>query len=148
MFTAEYSGTPVRSARAVIAKDTALRAVRTWIVLFNNPVFTELQMRVYSSLNNAPDQLLYTFDTKWTLSQLSSEPYAVQEVYFECEKALPLIGGETYHFVIYPTSYTGTETSHIGWVRTLDDPPYSGYTPKMNSLNLSPFRITYIGAKV
>lgn len=147
MFTADYSGSPTHSAKAVMDYDLALKAVRTWVVMFNSPVFTQLQMRIYSNSGGYPLDLLHTFTKTWTLAEITSQPYAVREIYFDTTNAFPLIGGETYHFVLWATGYTGTASSHIGWVRTLDDPPYPGFTPEMTDLGIAPFRITYIGAK-
>lgn len=147
LLTADFSGSPTHSARAVFTNDIALKAVRTWVVLFNAPIFTQLEMRIYSNLSNAPDILLHTFDTTWQLSDISDQDYAVREIYFNSAFAFPILSGETYHFVLWPTGYTGDETSHIGWVRTLDDPTYAGYTPDMKELNASPYRMAYIGAR-
>lgn len=145
--TADFSGSPSHSATAVFTDNIALKAVRTWVVIFNSPVFTQLEMRVYSNRGTSADILLHTFTKTWTLSEITDQPYAVREIYFDATNALPLNGGDTYHFVLWATGYTGTASSHIGWVRTLDDPPYGGYTPDMKDLNQAPFRMAYIGAK-
>lgn len=146
--TADFSGSPVHSARAVFTYDTALKAVRTWVVFFNTPSFSSLEMRIYSNASNATSQLLHTFTKTWTLAEITDQPYAVQEIYFDTTYAFPLIGGETYHFVLWANGYTGNSTTHIGWVKAVADSIYSGWTPDMVGLGVAPYKIAYIGAKV
>lgn len=147
LYTSDFSGAlPVRSMDVVFARDCRLKAVRTWIVIHDAPTFTQLQLRMYSNQGGAPAQLIKTFDKVWTLAEITTKANALKEIYFDVTKPLSLKAGDTYHFALWATGYTGTEGSHLAWVTAWPDPPNLAYDPTIENLNRAPYRTTFIGA--
>lgn len=145
LLTADFSGSPVYYQPFTLNQNTVLKAIRTWVVVYNSPSFTSLGLRIYSSVSSAPAQLIATSDTTWTLAQITSEANAVREIYFEFNNALSLNGEDQYHVVLWGNGYTGTDSSHVAWVRAFPDPVNSGYTPAIETINRAPFKVAFIG---
>ena len=149
--TADFTGSPRVYQSAKLSQSTYLYAVRTWLAVYGQPTATSIQMRVYSNLSGAPDQLLFTSSNSFVISDLiaASNNGAVKEVYFNFDKGLNLVNGETYHFVIWTNGYTGTDNANFGWVRAVPDPVYTtNYTLTFAAMNLAPFKIALIGSEL
>jgi hypothetical protein len=142
--TADFSGSPVFSQKFTMPQKEVLKAIRTWVVLFNTPVFTNLSLRIYSNVGGSPGQLLWTADTTWTRAQIATEAYALKEIYFEFVNPL-FLGQDTYHAVLWASGYTGDDSSHVAWVRTWPD-ILNNYTPTLEGIATAPFKISLIGA--
>jgi hypothetical protein len=149
LYTADFSGSlPVRSMPVVFDRDISLKAVRTWVVTYGSPVFTQLQLRLYSNQNAAPAQLIATFDKVWTLAEIQTGlSSALKEIYFDVAKPLSLKEGDTYHLALWATGYTGTENSHIGWVAAWPKPPNTGFTATIENLAIAPYAASFIGVE-
>jgi hypothetical protein len=143
---------PGHTQKCLITDNMVLKAVRTWVVFFNAPVFSSLELRIYPndvSYYGSPPLLkrIYTSSNSWTLPEIATEDYAAKELYFEFDQAVNLIGGETYKFAIWANDYTGDATSHIAWVRATNDCAYSGYVEDSVNNNTAPFKLALIGVK-
>jgi hypothetical protein len=132
-----------------INKDFVLKALRTHIVIYGSPVFTQLEMRIYSDKAGSPLRLIHTFDKIWTLAELSALPYAYKEIYFDFSTSRFLKGLDYYHFALWPTGYTGTSESHIAWVRGYPDPNNTiDVTLSPSKISTVPFYMGFIGGEV
>lgn len=130
--------------------DTILKAVRTWFIVYNDPVFTNLNCKIYSdevrSGSHTPVKLLHTSTDVRTKAELHTLPYGVKETYFTFDE-IPLQGDTWYNLVINGTGYTPTSTSYLAWMHSYPDPVLTGYTPALETINLSPFAIYFIGGE-
>lgn len=145
--TANFSGTPVHSQRLEMANDTVLKAVRSRFVIYNNPTFTLLSMKIYSDVDGNPGQLLYTSSKTWIKSEITSYDHGAIEIYFDFDSEPPLAAGMVYHLVPWLTGYTGDGTSHVAWVKAFPDPYYdTGLTVEHVELATLPYVVGLIGA--
>lgn len=143
--TADFSGSPVHKQGLVLSSDTALKAIRTRFVLFNAPVFTELSLRIYSSAASGLGTLLMTSTTTWTKAQISSYDHSASEIYFEFSGKHLSAG--SYFIVPWITGYTGTESTHVAWVRAYPDPTYTtGLTLERRKLSSLPYSFGIVGS--
>lgn len=123
-------------------KPYLIKAVRTWIVLYNSPVFTALQFKMFSSA-----QLLHTFDTNWAFAQLSPDANAAREIYFDLAKPISVAAGR-YYFAPWLTGYAGNDSSHVAWVKGFPDPVNSTGVGPINLATIGslPYKIGFIGS--
>jgi hypothetical protein len=141
---------PAHYQSVVFTNDIHLKAVRTWVIMFNSPVFDSLQMKIFQDdgAGSPSDGVVYaTMDKVYTLADITTEDYCAKEIYFDNTNAIPLVGGCTYHFMLYAENYTGNSTSHVGWMKYVNDFPHTGYTPNMKLLGVAPYKIAFIGSK-
>ena len=142
--TADFSGSPVHKQGLVLNNALAIKAIRSRFVLFNNPSFTLLSLRIYSSISSDVGTLLLTSTTTWDKSSISSYAHAAREIYFEFNGEHLTAG--TYYIVPWLTGYTGTAGSHVGWVRAYPDPTYTtGLTLQRRKLSSLPYSFGLIG---
>jgi len=132
-------------------KNLILRALRTWIVVYNDPIFTNLNAKIYSNeiINtmNAPKKLLYTSSKSLSKSQIITLENGIKEIYFEFNY-VPINGDDTYNIVINGTDYVYGLGSHLGWVKAWPDPIYrEGYTPTYENLLVAPYQVYAIGGE-
>lgn len=125
-------------------QNIVLTAVRTWIIVYNLPTFTNVQMRVYSDQGNQPGQLLFTSTNSYTLAQLTSEDNAAREVYFEFSNA-HFNHDDVYHFALWPTGYTDTDGSHLAWKKDFPIPKYQDAVGS-HGIAVAPYDMAFIGA--
>ena len=130
--------------------DIVLRAVRTWIVVFNAPTFSNLTLKIYSndddSGSDAPGVLLHSSTTTWNLADLTTEDNACKEIYFEFPD-ISLNGSDKYSFVMQADSYTYLTSSFLAWRKAWPDPIYTAaYTPTIPNMGRAPFELYLVGA--
>lgn len=126
-------------------KDIVLKAVRTWIVIYNAPTFSNLTMKIYANDKNVsadqPGALLATSSTQWNLADLTTENNAVKETYFEFDD-FNMNGEDEYCFVMAADSYVYLASSHLAWRKAWPDPVYqAAYTPTIPNMGRAPFEI-------
>ncbi len=115
-------GTPRVHQPFVLNKNMNIKAFRTWVIVYNSPVFTELFLDVWSNENRLPVRRLWRSDKSWTLQQITAtDGYAAKEIYFDFDLPISLRADE-YHLALCATGYTGNSTSHLAWVRGIPDP--------------------------
>lgn len=115
--TSDFSGTIPRMYQPVVMnKKYAVKAVRTWVVIYGDPVFTTMQMLICSS-----KRVIHTFEKSWTLNEITGLDYAAREIYFDFEKPISLDDAITYNFALKLNGYTGTADSHVSWIRGFPD---------------------------
>ena len=106
-------------------KNVVLRAIRTRIVVVDNPTFTDLNMKIYSDRGGSPQTLLATSTNVITKAALHTLDNGVKETFFRFGD--PAFEADTqYHVVINGTGYAPTATAMLGWQK---DFPEQIYTP-------------------
>ena len=104
--------------------NVVLKAVRVWVIVYNDPTFTSLNMKIYSNQSSAPGSVLYTSTNTWAKADVHTSDYAVKELYFEFND-VALISGKMHYFVINASGYSGASaTSHLAWKYAYPDPVY------------------------
>jgi hypothetical protein len=89
---------------------------------------------------------MQTSNTTWTKSQITSENNAAREIYFEFTPALKVISGESLHFGLWASGYTGTDSAHLGWIKAFPDPiNTTGLTVTPDKIGTLPVKIAIIG---
>lgn len=147
--TADVAGQPRVIQKVELNKKIALKAVRTWVILFGAPDFDVLEMRIYSQRGTALGRHICTFDKTWTRAELSTEDYAVKEIYFDFNDPKFLSAHDQYYFVLFPTTYTGTVDSHVAWVRGIPDlANETDIDLTIENAARAPFHLGFIGAAV
>lgn len=139
-----------RFQSVTFGNDLILRAIRTWVVVYNNPSFTHLNMKIYSneviSTVNTPKKLIATSTNVQTKAQIHTLENGVKEIWFEFDYPV-YNGSDIYNIVINGTGYTYAEGSHLAWVKGYPNPVYSGgYTPALETLPYAPYELYFIGA--
>jgi len=132
-------------------RNLILRAVRTWVILNNDPTFTNLNMKIYSneviSGANTPVKLLHTSTNVQAKEDILSLNSGCKEIWFEFDD-IPLHSETIYNFVLNGTGYVFSSNSHIAWRCAWPDPVYqAGFTPDAVNLGESPYAIYCIGGE-
>lgn len=129
-----------------IRKNLLIKAVRTWIVSYNNPTYTSLSLKIYSNAGGFPDALLAS-SSPVIKSSLGSATYFAKEIYFELAD-FSAAKNTTYFLSLDGADYSYASGSHLAWVRGWPDPIYrETYTPTAVNATLAPYQIYLVGAK-
>lgn len=101
--------------------NAVLKACQIWIVFQNSPVFTSLNMKIYSMDGDAPNKLLHTSTNTILKAEVMSKLHGFRGLSFEFD--LPVFKGtDKYAFVLQGSGYTGNASSHIGWIKDWPKP--------------------------
>lgn len=144
----EADGTDLTySQRFKVNSNSVVRAIRTWVVLYNNPTFTNMRMRLYENRNGVAGKVLATSTNSFvTADLLSTEVHGLKGIYFTFAD-VPLLGTEWYHAQILLDGYTFSDSSLVGWVKGFPDPEYrEGLALTYEERLVSPYRFAVIGA--
>lgn len=128
-----------------------LRAMRTWVIAYNDPTFTDLSMKIYSNEPvggyNTPKKLLYTSTDVRTKAEILTLENGVKEIYFTFDDE-PINGNDIYNVVLSGSGYVPTGSSYLAWMKAWPDPVYaSGFTPTYENLMVAPYQIYAIGGR-
>jgi hypothetical protein len=148
MLTADATGKSLFQAWTP-NRNLVLRAARCWVVLFGDPTFTNLSLKLYANREGEPGVLLETSSTTWDPDDIYTDrvtnPNAVKEVYFEFANPA-LHNGATYHFVLNADGYTYSEASCIAWKKAWPDPVYRpGVDRTTNGIATAPKELVIVG---
>lgn len=146
--TADFSGSPVHYQSFTVPKLTKVKAISSWFVIYNSPVFTTFSMRIYANQNSLPTDLLYTLSKTFVLSDLlTTHPYGLKEVRFDNTLPIWLHADTTYHLVPWISGATLTAASHISWVKGYPDPNTTNSVPtRPDKIATLPYYMAMIGA--
>jgi hypothetical protein len=148
--TADFSGTPRVYQPVKFAKSYLLKAIRTWVIFYNDPAVTSLKLEIWSNQSGTPGTpktLLFTSNALTKATMITSAN-GVKEVYFDFTTLPELRAGDWYHFCLRGSGYTGDSTTHVAWKRAWPDPANTtNLTTTYVSLGVSPFDLTFIGGK-
>lgn len=123
------------SQRIIFNNNIALKAIRTQIIVYNDPTFTDLNMKIYSDRNGSPQKLLATSTNSLTKAEIHTQANALKEIYFEFDN-VSFNGFDTYHLVINGTGYSPTGAAHLAWRKGFVDPVYT-----LNLTSITPIDI-------
>lgn len=133
-------------------KNILIRTVRTWFIIFNDPVFTSLNAKIYATDFQVedgtfpPTKLLQTSDSR-TKASIHTDDYGIKETYFTFSPTIELESSTWYALVINASGYTPTSNSYIAWKHSYPDPVLETlWSPSRNTVNKSPFQIYFEGA--
>lgn len=148
--TADFSGAPVKWQPFTLDHDHAVRVIRSGFVIFNDPAFTAIKMRIYSYKNNTPYQMLYETDVNLSKAEILSLDNGVRNVYFKFSEAPYLKAGETYALVPWITGYTGDESAHVAWKVEYPNLVYdhADTVGGVDSLYSCPYEFSILGARL
>lgn len=125
-----------------------IRACRTWVIFYNDPVLTSLNMKIYSDHNNAPRKLLATSTNSQLKSDMITLTNGIKEIWFEFDY-FPVQANEVYHFVLNGVGYTGTSSSHLAWMKGYPDPIVGTGSPiQYTQAGTAPYQIYFIGSEL
>jgi len=83
----ELSNTNLKQ-KIIFSENTIVKSIRTWVIVFNDPTFTNISMKIYAQDSNtgSPDDvgvLLHTSVNSFTKAEiLTTEDNAAKELYF------------------------------------------------------------------
>ena len=130
--TSDMTGTrvfhPYKPTNSII-----LKGCKIWVLASNDPTFTSLNMKIYSSnADSEPGKLLYTSSNSVAkASILTTENHGMANIFFEflddggnTVPGVPLRGGTTYNFVLNATGASGFNSTDtfIAWKTAWPDP--------------------------
>lgn len=126
-----------------------LRAIRTWIIVINDPVFTNLHMEIYSNevigADNTVKKYLHTSTDVRTKAEIHTLPHAVKEIYFTFND-ISVQANTFYNLVINGTGYVPTPSSYLAWMKGFPDPVYNNdFVPALETLPVAPYQLYAIG---
>ncbi len=149
-YTSDFSGAPVVHQPFIPRNDGidfVLKAMRTWFIVYNNPTYTSIEMRIYSNNGGAPGKLIATSSNVQLKADLCTLDNGAKETWFHWSNPVALDKDETYHFVPWINGYTGDGNSHLSWKRDFPDPVNLTNLEAVNieKLNRWPFSVMLIG---
>lgn len=127
-----------------------LKALQIWIVKYGSvstdPIGLELRSS-YASGNVR--KLIATASNTWTPAQITSENYAVKQIYFEFDRPVLLRKDTEYTLNLKAANYVGTDDAHIAWVKAWPDPivDFVG-SSNFNRIDQFPFHVALIAREV
>ena len=130
-------------------KNLVLRAVRTSFIVYNDPVFTNLNAKIYTAGdNNAPGLLLYTSTDSRTKAEIHTRPNGDKSTYFTFAD-IPLQANTYYNVVVNGQGYIPTANSHLAWRLAFPDPVYRDplFTYGFSNLNRCPYDLHIIAGE-
>ena len=145
---ADLTGT-AKSQKLTPQASMYLGAVRVGLVVYNNPVFTSLNCKIYSDEGGLPRNLLYTSTDTISKSELITEDNGVKECYFSFDS--PSLSAEVpYHIVINGVGYTPTADKFISWQKAFPNSAYTvvGGSEQMIKLGVWPYNAYLIGSRI
>lgn len=135
-------------------KNIVLRGIRLWIVNYNDPTYTSLNLKLYSGttgsvLTSTPKNLIATSLNVITKAEVSTLANAHKEIWFEFQD-IALNKDSIFHFVLNGAGYTANwPTSGLAFRRSFPDPIYTkNVTSEWTHIARMPYMFTFIGAEI
>ena len=137
-----------KTQKVTFNKNVIIRYIRIWIVVYDDPPFTSLNMKIYSDDNGSKGVLLHTSTNALTKANVVTLDNGVKEIYFTFND-IQLDGLNPYHFALDGSSSGFSASSHIAWKQSWPDPFYrTGLSLTFEELSTSPYDIYFIGAEL
>ncbi len=148
LVNADFAGAPIQYQPFSLPRLTKVKAASTFMLFYNDPVFTEMKMRIYSDKNGSAADQLFEFDNSFVPGDiLLTESYGMKEIRFEFDIPKWLAKDTTYHLVPYFSGASFTLSSYVSWIRAWPDlNTDSPYSLDFYNLHLQPYWISIIGA--
>jgi hypothetical protein len=115
--TAENTAKSI-SQEFIPESNTILRGMVAGLIFYGNPVFTSIQMFLYSG-----NSYLATSTKSFNKLDILTLEHGYRILGFEFEP-YKLKAGNDYRAVLLLNGYTGNSTSHIAWRKSYPDPQY------------------------
>lgn len=132
--------------RVTFDRNYIIRGVRTWLIFYNDPALTNVNMKIYSDEGGLPRKLLATSTNTLTKAEIITLENGVKEIYFDFND-FPVKQDNSYHFVINGTGYTGSVSSHVAWMKGYPDPVLDQTpAPSFSNLLTSGYQLYFIGS--
>lgn len=143
----DLDGTSLRVANRVkFHDDVIITTIRAWFVVFNDPTFTNLSMKIYSDDNGVPKKLLHTSTNVVTKAQLITDLSGYKEAPFNFNEPV-FNGNDWYHLVPFATGYTYSSSAWLGWMKDWPDPVYRlNAFDGPNDAGRAAYRAYYLGS--
>jgi hypothetical protein len=127
-------------------KNQLLKGVVVGLLYYNNPIFTDVKLEVWSNKSGLPGRLLHTSSDSFLQAECNTDlmVYRIQGFEF-----LPfgLKKNTLYHLAIRASGYTGDALNHIAWRQSWPDPQYpNGVTLTLEYGTKFPFSASFITA--
>ena len=109
-----------------IGRTIELWSVRTWVVFYNEPVFTSLKLGIFSDVAGKPGQLLYESAQSHTLEtvQEPTSNSSAKEIFFSFSPNPHLQANGYYHVALTGSGYVFNQTSFLAHKKAWPDPCY------------------------
>lgn len=132
-------------------KDVVLKGFRTWVIVINDPIFTNMNAKIYSnevrSGDNTPVKLLTTSTDSRSKAEVHTLEHGVKEIYFTFND-FPLQKDTLYNLVINGSGYSPTDSSYLAWMKAFPDAVYpNDFTVAWEKLYQSPYQVYMIGGE-
>lgn len=148
--TADLDGTNKRVFQPFIPnKDMILIGVRAWVIVYNNPTFTDLFMKIYSDNANSPGELVATSTNLITKAEMITLANGVKEIPFLFDE-FNMRATDRYHFILGAHGYTANwDTAGLAWRKGWPDPVYTtNIVTDFTSVGESPYTLYAIGSEI
>lgn len=147
--TSDISGTDKSQAMKIkMNSNSIVKAIRTWFVVYNAPVFTELRLRIYEDQGGVAGKLIATSTNFFTPADLYTDDYGHKGVYFEFAD-IALKSTPYYHILPYATGYTGNDSTHLALSKAFPDPEYrTGLSLTYEAMHTMPYRLAIVGSEL
>lgn len=132
-------------------KNMILRAIRTWLIFYNNPTVTSFSVDIYSDRPNGtqhePGVLLHSSTNSQAKSSIITLDNGYKETYFTFDD-VNLNANTWYNFVLSASGYSYQANSYVAWRLGFPDPVYStNLVVATSKLARFPFAMYLIGAE-
>lgn len=128
--------------------DVELTVARTWIVLYNNPTFTQLTLGIYTDVAGQPGDLLFESTNVQTKPAITTANSAARDVWFEFKQRPWLKAHDRYNFVLGGTGYAFNKDSHLAWKKSYPDAIYPHGLNDGRKLSSYPYDLAFLGKEL
>lgn len=129
-------------------KNIVLRTVRAWVVIVDDPTFTNIRCKIFSDDNGNKGSLLETSSNSPTKSEIITLNSGIKEIGFSFNDIV-LHGDDTFYFGLGGDGASFTDAKFIAMRRQWPDPYYTtGLDVTFVSQAKSPFSFYFEGADV
>jgi hypothetical protein len=136
-----------KSVSFKLESNSIIKYIRTRIILYNDPIFTNITAKISYDNNGSIGSLYKNSITTWAKSQILTLDNGCNELYFEFEDIV-LDKNNKYHFQILGTGANFSDSSHIAWKTSYPFPVYvEGWTPAFRKLPQFPYDFVATGEK-
>jgi hypothetical protein len=132
LLTADMSGIPTITQKfnsAALTNDYLLKSIGLGIILYNDPVFTNVYAEIWSDRSGAAQKLIATSNSIPKSECLLTDLHGFKMIGFSFDSAIPMRSQTAYHVALRASGYTGTNASHLALRISYPDQQYTSATP-------------------
>lgn len=152
LMTADMSGIPTVSQKfnsEALSSDYLLKAVTLGVIFYNDPIFNDIYISIWSDRSGSPQKLISMSETFFKSECLVVENNAFRYLGFSFNSAIPLRAQTPYHIALRASGYTGTDASHIAVKLSYPDPQYGSLITKNAAKGAQhPFDFSIVSADI